>query len=98
MQELCVKVLHIISLLIHDIKILIFLDTDTQHFDCNDGELRLEGGVDNAIARTGRLEICFNQAWGTVCNTSFSVPDAIIACSQLIGFESEGNIPLTAQY
>ncbi len=57
-----------------------------------DGDLRLEGGVDNidASTREGRIEICVNNAWGTVCNNSFNVPDARVACKQLIGFQKEG--------
>ena len=69
------------------------LAIDTLKGDCDDGDLRLEGGMDvyESKTREGRVEICFNNAWGTVCNTSFSVPDALVACNQLVGFEREGN-------
>ena len=36
------------------------------------------------------MELCINNAWGTVCGTSFSVPDAQVACNQLVGFQREG--------
>lgn len=54
--------------------------------------MRLEGGSENVQqgTREGRLEICFNNAWGTVCNTSFGPRDARVACNQLIGFERKG--------
>ncbi len=42
------------------------------------------------MSREGRIEICFNQAWGTVCDTLFSIPDAKVACNQLGGFQREG--------
>lgn len=64
----------------------------TQSDDCKDGELQLVGGEDSDGTRQGRLEICFNRAWGTVCNESFSYPDARTACNQLVGFEREGSI------
>lgn len=66
--------------------------SSTEQDDCADGELRLEGGRDSVEGgtRDGRLEICFNRAWGTVCNTSFGIPDAIVACGELPGFQRNG--------
>ena len=54
---------------------------------CSDGDIRLEGGTD---VNTGRVEICHNNAWGTVCGDSFDVSGAEVACKQL-GFPSEGS-------
>lgn len=31
----------------------------------------------------GRLEICLNRVWGTICNHFWSRNDAIVACRQL---------------
>ena len=42
----------------------------------------------------GRLEICINNAWGTVCNNSFRAVDAQVACDQLVGFERAGKFTL----
>lgn len=60
--------------------------------DCMDGQARLEdGAMDNqTLTMDGRLEICINNAWGTVCNDSFRQPDAQVACNQLVGFQREG--------
>ena len=60
--------------------------------DCISGEVRLIGGHDDERlgTREGRLQICFNNAWGTVCNASFGIPDAMVACNQLRGFDSTG--------
>ena len=60
--------------------------------DCGDGEVRLQGGATNeqSLTMDGRLEICFNNAWGTVCNNSFRLVDAEVACNQLVGFAREG--------
>ena len=43
-------------------------------------------GNDTSTTRSGRLELCLNNAWGTVCDTSFDDSDAAVACSQVIGF------------
>ncbi len=60
--------------------------------NCQDGEVRLSGGVvdDQNFIMDGRLEICFNNAWGTVCNNAFRAVDAEVACDQLPGFNRDG--------
>ena len=48
--------------------------------DCNTGDIRV---VNGSNPLEGRLEICINKAWGTVCHDSFSRDDAQVACRQL---------------
>ena len=53
---------------------------------CNNGDIRLAG---SSIAGRGRVEICWNEIWGTVCDDYWSSSDAIVACRQL-GFLTTG--------
>ena len=58
---------------------------------CTDGEIRLENGkVDNE----GRVQICYNNEWGTVCNTGWGQEEAMVVCRQL-GFLTESEPQVT---
>lgn len=53
---------------------------DTLAGNCSNGDTRLAGGR-NVLE--GRVEICFNNAWGTVCGDTFSSYDAHVVCTSL---------------
>ena len=55
--------------------------------NCTDGSLRLVGGTNPA---EGRVEICINNAWGTVCDNRFTKEEALVACRQLGKLQTEG--------
>ena len=52
---------------------------------CTQGDIRLQGGNSSR----GRVEICYNNIWGTVCDSFWDNTDARVACRQL-GFNNTG--------
>ena len=49
--------------------------------------MRLVGSGDGD---EGRLEVCVNKAWGTVCSDGFDATDASVACGAIEGFNGSG--------
>ena len=47
---------------------------------CIENSIRLVGGE---IEQEGRIELCVNGLWGSVCGTGFTQMDAYVACKHL---------------
>ena len=60
---------------------------------CQTGQLRLVGAV---LANEGRVEICINNVWGTICDDFWERSDAAVVCQQL-GYSIQGQYHKTVK-
>ena len=68
-----INILPICVILIHN------FPTKPESYCSNEGEIRLRGGTE----KEGRVEMCLNNTWGTLCSSSWSDTEAAVACQQL---------------
>ena len=55
---------------------------------CLDGSVRIRG---SNFERLGRVEVCVNGTWGTICDDFWDNRDASVVCRQL-GYSPYGNV------
>ena len=61
---------------------------------CSDWDLRL---VNGSVLKEGRVEVCFNNTYGSICHDHWSGEDAQVVCRHL-GYNSENSSALTHSF
>ena len=63
----------------HLLHVNMYLKETVVFADCEDGDVRLVRGY----SLRGRVEVCYDGVWGTVCSRGWSREDANVVCRQL---------------
>ena len=72
--------LHCSTVLYFIINEFLLLEPIYSNVSCSDGDVRLADGL---LENQGRVEICYQNQWGTICSDSWGDTDARVVCRQL---------------
>ena len=93
MPQYYVKVMNTVNIIIFCV---IKTDMQINGTDCKHGDVRLVGG---STEYEGRVEVCINRAWGTICDPYWYTQDSNIVCKQLghmeLGIDMINNYNIT---
>ena len=71
-----------------------FIANTTMYSNCSNGDIRLVGGsTDNE----GNVQICYDNAWGSICDHYWGMTDSDVVCRQL-GYQLYGKYTLYKIY
>ena len=62
--------------------------------NCSHDDIRLVGGQNEF---EGRVEVCINNVWGTICDYGWNSADASVACRQA-GFPGQGYVQIATVF
>ena len=79
-----------LQIIVCHLKLSYIVADDVSYSDCTTGALRLVGPTVLGLTE-GRVEVCINKAWGSVCDNGWSTTDANVVCDQL-GYYPSGMI------
>ena len=65
-----------------------FFPPSAPNVTCEDWDVRLQDG---STPNEGRVELCYNNHWGTICDDLWDNDDARVVCRQA-GYPPEGQL------
>ena len=79
---------------LHKLKIFSDLSLCLYAGICTNGDVRLVDGFNSA---SGRVELCANNHWGTICGDSWDKNDAEVVC-RMLNYSSSGKTLYSIYY
>ena len=79
-QPVLTRLLYAVKVITNNSLLIVLISSGAQGDSCTDGSIRL---VNGSLNQEGRVEICVNNIWGSVCDSGWDKSDALVICKQL---------------